>query len=64
MSYPLNKMPGWDKDSLGYHGDDGMLVLLSSYNPSVVLSVQFAISLFYFSMLISGYCLLMLITAI
>ncbi|KAF2358252.1 SPRY domain [Trinorchestia longiramus] len=24
-SYPLNKMPGWDKDSLGYHGDDGML---------------------------------------
>ncbi|XP_047736984.1 SPRY domain-containing protein 3 isoform X2 [Hyalella azteca] len=24
-TYPLNKMPGWDKDSLGYHGDDGML---------------------------------------
>uniref|UniRef100_A0A2P2I4T9 SPRY domain-containing protein 3-like n=1 Tax=Hirondellea gigas TaxID=1518452 RepID=A0A2P2I4T9_9CRUS len=25
VSYPLKKMPGWDKDSLGYHGDDGML---------------------------------------
>ena len=26
VSYPLNKMPGWDKNSLGYHGDDGRLV--------------------------------------
>ncbi|CAI2188893.1 9343_t:CDS:2 [Funneliformis geosporum] len=22
-SCPLNRMPGWEKDSIGYHGDDG-----------------------------------------
>lgn len=22
-SCPLTRMPGWEKDSIGYHGDDG-----------------------------------------
>ena len=24
-NYPLNRMPGWNRNSIGYHGDDGML---------------------------------------
>ena len=24
-NYPLNRMPGWNRDSIGYHGDDGKL---------------------------------------
>ena len=25
MGYPLNRMPGWNRKSIGYHGDDGKL---------------------------------------
>ncbi len=25
--YPINRHPGWDKESIGYHGDDGMIFI-------------------------------------
>lgn len=54
----MNRLPGWDKNSFGYHGDDGHSFCSSGsghpYGPTFTTGMLCVITFFMVNLLLSG----------